>query len=190
LTDKVQLKAQKHIICSFKETLQHAMINYIYALSDNKLNVVYVGMSQTKDLGRPYQHKMSHNEELRKWYNSLGYEPIVQILEKDILDVRAAETRWIKHFEELGYDLFNKVVNGTNFNLSQESVSLGSYLKERRRLSGLTQEQLADRLGLALTVVRKIEQGKTNFVFEGLIQYSKAFGMEIIVTKSEHPERE
>ena len=40
------------------------MTNYIYALSDNKLNVVYVGMSQTKDLIRPYQHRMSHNEEV------------------------------------------------------------------------------------------------------------------------------
>ena len=91
------------------------MTNYIYALSDNELNVVYVGMSQTKDLVRPYQHRMSHNEELKEWYNSLGYEPIVQILEKDILDIRTAETKWIKHFEELGHSLFNKVVSGTHF---------------------------------------------------------------------------
>lgn len=160
------------------------MINYIYALSDNKLNVVYVGMSQTKDLGRPYQHKMSHNEGLREWYNSLGYEPIVQILEKDILDIRAAETKWIKHFEKLGYSLFNQYASGTHFVLSEELVTLGSYLKERRQLTGLTQEQLADRLGMALTVVRKIEQGKTNFVFDGLIQYSKAFSMDIIVTEA------
>ena len=158
------------------------MTNYIYALSDNELNVVYVGMSQTKDLVRPYQHRMSHNEKLKEWYNSLGYEPIVQILEKDILDIRTAETKWIKHFEELGHSLFNKVVSGTHFVLSQESITLGSYLKERRRLTQLTQEQFADRLGIAVTVVRKIEQGKTNFVFDGLIQYAKAFGIDIIAT--------
>jgi len=158
------------------------MTNYIYALSDNELNVVYVGMSQTKDLVRPYQHRMSHNEGLKEWYNSLSYEPIVQILEKDILDIRAAETKWIKHFEELGHSLFNKVVSGSYFVLSQESVTLGSYLKEKRRLAGLTQEQFADRLGIALTVVRKIEQGKTNFVFDGLLQYAKAFGIDIIAT--------
>ena len=161
------------------------MTNYIYALSDNELNVVYVGMSQTKDLVRPYQHRMSHNEELKEWYNSLGYEPIVQILEKDILDIRTAETKWIKHFEELGHSLFNKVVSGYHFVLSQESITLGSYLKERRRLTELTQEQLADRLGIALTVVRKIEQGKTNFVFDGLIQYAKAFGIDIIATEKQ-----
>lgn len=158
------------------------MTNYIYALSDNELNVVYVGMSQTKDLVRPYQHKMSHNAELKEWYNSLDYEPIVQILEKDILDIRTAETKWIKHFEERGHRLFNKVVSGTHFVLSQESASLGSYLKRRRRLTGLTQNQFADRLGIAVTVVRKIEQGKTNFVFDNLIQYAKAFGMDIIAT--------
>ena len=141
-----------------------------------------MGMSQTKDLVRPYQHRMSHNEELKEWYNSLGYEPIVQILEKDILDIRTAETKWIKHFEELGHSLFNKVVSGTHFVLSQESITLGSYLKERRRLTELTQKQFADRLGIAITVVRKIEQGKTNFVFDGLIQYAKAFGIDIIAT--------
>jgi len=158
------------------------MTNYIYALSDNELNVVYVGMSQTKDLVRPYQHRMSHNEGLKEWYNSLGYEPIVQILEKDVLDIRTAETKWIKHFEELGYILFNKVVSGTCFVLSEESVTLGSYLKEQRKLHLLTQEELADRLGIALTVVRKIEQGKTNFVFDGLVQYAKAFNIDIIAT--------
>jgi|11BtaG_2_1085332.scaffolds.fasta_scaffold45999_2 DNA-binding XRE family transcriptional regulator len=162
------------------------MTNYIYALSDNELNVVYVGMSQTKDLVRPYQHRMSHNEKLKEWYNSLDYEPIVQILEKDILDIRKAETKWIKHFEELGHSLFNKVVNGTHFVLSQESITLGSYLKERRRLTDLTQEQFADRLGISLTVVRKIEQGKTNFVFDGLLQYAKAFGIDITATEKPH----
>ena len=160
------------------------MINYVYALSDKKLNVVYVGMSQARGLTRPYEHKMSHNQNLQRWYNSLGYEPIVHILERDILDIRAAEAKWIKHFENLGHNLFNKVIGETHFIVSEESTTLGSYLKAKRRILGLTQEQLADRLGMALTVVRKIEQGKTNFVFDALIQYSKAFGLDVIVTET------
>lgn len=158
------------------------MINYVYALSDKDLNVVYVGMSQVKSFTRPYQHKMSNNPELKEWYNSLGYEPIIQILETNVLDIRSAEIKWINHFLELGHNLFNKVIGGIFFTLTEETVSLGSFLKGRRKLSNITQEEFADKLGIALTVVRKIEQGKTDFVFDGLLQYTKAFGMDLIAT--------
>ncbi|MBC8756996.1 helix-turn-helix transcriptional regulator [Kordia sp. YSTF-M3] len=40
--------------------------------------------------------------------------------------------------------------------------SLSEFVKERRKEVDLTQEEFADRAGVALTVVRKIEQGKTN----------------------------
>ncbi|HQN82232.1 MAG TPA: helix-turn-helix domain-containing protein, partial [Bacteroidales bacterium] len=39
---------------------------------------------------------------------------------------------------------------------------LAAFVKERRKEVNLTQEELADRAGIALTVIRKIEQGKTN----------------------------
>lgn len=163
------------------------MINYIYAISDSQLNVVYVGMSQVSDLERPYQHKDSHNDELKYWHVSLGYEPIVHILERDVLDIRKAESKWIYHFKSLGHKLFNKTENVRTFNLSNsdEVVSLGSYVKSRRRLAKITQAQLAQRLAIALTVVRKIEQGKTNFVFAGLIEVTKAFGLDVYVSKKD-----
>lgn len=39
---------------------------------------------------------------------------------------------------------------------------LAQFVKERRKEVNLTQEEFAERAGVALTVVRKIEQGKTN----------------------------
>jgi len=39
---------------------------------------------------------------------------------------------------------------------------LSEFVKERRKEVNLTQEEFAERAGVALTVIRKIEQGKTN----------------------------
>ena len=39
---------------------------------------------------------------------------------------------------------------------------LSEFVKSRRKEVNLTQEEFAERTGVALTVVRKIEQGKTN----------------------------
>ena len=38
--------------------------------------------------------------------------------------------------------------------------SLKTFLKEKRKQAGLTQLEFAERAGVALTVIRKIEQGK------------------------------
>ncbi len=43
---------------------------------------------------------------------------------------------------------------------------LAEFVKERRKDVNLTQEEFAERAGVALTVVRKIEQGKTNMNME------------------------
>lgn len=37
---------------------------------------------------------------------------------------------------------------------------LASFVKEKRKLAGLTQEEFAERASVALMVIRKIEQGK------------------------------
>ena len=41
-------------------------------------------------------------------------------------------------------------------------MQLSTFVKDRRKQVGLTQEEFAERAGVALTVLRKIEQGKTN----------------------------
>ena len=53
---------------------------------------------------------------------------------------------------------------------------LAEFVKEKRLESGLTQEEFADRAGVALTVVRKIEQGKGNLNLEKANQVLRMFG--------------
>lgn len=40
--------------------------------------------------------------------------------------------------------------------------NLAEFVKQRRKEVNLTQEEFAERAGVALTVIRKIEQGNTN----------------------------
>lgn len=54
--------------------------------------------------------------------------------------------------------------------------NLAQFLKEKRKENHLTQEQFAERAGVALTVVRKIEQGKENLNLEKVNQALRMFG--------------
>lgn len=54
--------------------------------------------------------------------------------------------------------------------------SLAEFVKGRRKEAGLTQEEFAARAGVALTVIRKIEQGKPNLNFEKVNQVLSMFG--------------
>jgi len=56
---------------------------------------------------------------------------------------------------------------------------LATFLKERRKEVNLTQEEFAERAGVALTVVRKIEQGKTNLNMDKVNLILKMFGHEL-----------
>jgi len=53
---------------------------------------------------------------------------------------------------------------------------LDVFVKERRKAAGLTQEEFADRTGVALTVIRKIEQGKTNLNMDKVNLILEMFG--------------
>jgi y4mF family transcriptional regulator len=54
--------------------------------------------------------------------------------------------------------------------------TLEAFVKNRRKEAGLTQEEFAERAGVALTVIRKIEQGKGNLQLEKVNQVLKMFG--------------
>jgi y4mF family transcriptional regulator len=56
---------------------------------------------------------------------------------------------------------------------------LAEFVKERRREVKLTQEEFAERAGVALTVIRKIEQGQTNLNLDKVNQVLKMFGHEL-----------
>ncbi|EDM37474.1 hypothetical protein PBAL39_10031 [Pedobacter sp. BAL39] len=53
---------------------------------------------------------------------------------------------------------------------------LASFVKERRKLTGLTQQEFSDKVGVALTVIRKIEQGKENLNLSSVNQVLLMFG--------------
>ena len=53
---------------------------------------------------------------------------------------------------------------------------LSQFVKDKRREEKLTQEEFEDRAGVALTVIRKIEQGKENLNLSSVNQVLKMFG--------------
>ena len=58
-------------------------------------------------------------------------------------------------------------------------MDLSEFVKTRRKAVNLTQEEFADKAGVALTVVRKIEQGKTNLSMEKVNIVLQMFGHEL-----------
>ena len=56
---------------------------------------------------------------------------------------------------------------------------LAAFVKGRRKEVNLTQEEFADRAGVALTVIRKIEQGKTNLNLDKVNLVLSMFGHEL-----------
>ncbi|MBV6878762.1 helix-turn-helix domain-containing protein [Epilithonimonas ginsengisoli] len=59
-------------------------------------------------------------------------------------------------------------------------TNLSNFVKKKRKEANLTQEEFADRTGVALTVVRKIEQGKDNLSLAKVNQVLLMFGSKLI----------
>jgi y4mF family transcriptional regulator len=71
--------------------------------------------------------------------------------------------------------------------------SLAEFVKEKRKEANLSQQEFAERAGVALTVIRKIEQGKGNLNLEKVNHVLKMFGHELapvnskeLLQKAEH----
>lgn len=62
--------------------------------------------------------------------------------------------------------------------------NIAEFVKERRKEVGLTQEEFAERTGVALTVIRKIEQGKSNLNMDKVNLVLKMFGHELAAVSS------
>ncbi|MES1226146.1 MAG: helix-turn-helix domain-containing protein [Bacteroidota bacterium] len=57
--------------------------------------------------------------------------------------------------------------------------TLHEFVKEKRKEAKLTQPEFANKAGVALTVIRKIEQGKGNMNLEKVNQVLSMFGHEL-----------
>jgi y4mF family transcriptional regulator len=62
--------------------------------------------------------------------------------------------------------------------------NLAEFVTQRRKEVNLTQEEFAERTGVALTVVRKIEQGKTNLNMDKVNLVLQMFGHELAPVNS------
>ena len=60
-------------------------------------------------------------------------------------------------------------------------MNLSTYLKQQRKQTNLTQEELAAKAGVGLRLVREIEQGKTTMRMDKVNQILALFGAELIV---------
>mgnify|MGYP003584229358 CR=1 FL=1 len=57
--------------------------------------------------------------------------------------------------------------------------NLAQFVKQKRKEINMTQEEFAERAGVALTVIRKIEQGKDNLSLSKVNQVLMMFGHKL-----------
>ena len=63
--------------------------------------------------------------------------------------------------------------------MDKERSVLSTFLKEKRKITKLTQEELAFKAGVGLRFIRDIEQGKTTLRMDKVNQVLKLFGHEL-----------
>jgi y4mF family transcriptional regulator len=66
---------------------------------------------------------------------------------------------------------------------------LSEFVKSKRKQLGLTQEEFAEKAGVALTVIRKIEQGKENLSLSKVNQVLSMFGHVLVPTNEKDATR-
>jgi DNA-binding XRE family transcriptional regulator len=162
-------------------------------------DIHYIGKT-TKGMSRPLQHATdSHSAKVKEWVEGLrdiGHKPEVKILEtvSDVNNLDSRERYWIQYRLNKGDLLLNdclvtpllisndldKIIGDGE---GMEMERIGRFIKERRGSVGLTQEEFADKTAVALTVLRKIEQGKSNINLEGLLSILRMFGCTLDVVK-------
>ena len=66
-----------------------------------------------------------------------------------------------------------------SFEAAAESFCLAECLKEQRRLAGLTQQQLADRIGTKKSYISRIENGRSDVQLSTLFRIFNGLGKRI-----------
>jgi len=61
-------------------------------------------------------------------------------------------------------------------------MELSEFIKEKRKQTNLTQQDLADKAGVGLRFVREMEQGKTTLRMDKVNQVLRLFGHEMAPT--------
>lgn len=177
------------------------MSRIIYALKcPFTKEIHYIGKSE-KGIVRPSKHlKKSHSEKINDWVNSLkiiGHKPEIEILEKvsENVNIDERESYYIRKYLSKGNILLNSILYNSNLvvdkfenhlieNKENNINEISEFIKQRRKALGITQEDFSNRSGVALTVLRKIEQYKTNVNLESLLRLLEMFGYTITIKKN------
>ena len=174
----------------------------IYALCCPVTEEVHYNGKSTSALIRPMQHlSNSHSEKIKQWVSDLkelNYSPKIKIIEYvfPFDDINNRERYWVQYYLNNGNLLLNealitpliinpnldKILNGTDLQ-DIDFLKISRFVKERRKMTNLGQKEFAEKAGVALTVIRKIEQGKTNVNFDGLLQILNMFGCTLEIVK-------
>jgi hypothetical protein len=169
----------------------------IYALKCPFTNEIhYIGKS-TNGMIRPSSHlTKSHSEKIQKWVEELkifGHAPVIEVLyyvseQENIDDI---EDTLIKKHIKKGCVLLNSyLIHPLTIspNLEQSDYNgmklIGEFIKNKRKTTGLTQVEFADRAGVGLRFLREIEQNtKDNFYTEPINTVLSMFGCKLSIEK-------
>ena len=67
-------------------------------------------------------------------------------------------------------------------------MSLSQFLKQKRKINGLTQEELAEKAGVGLRFIREIEQGKETLRMDKVNDVLHLFGYQLAPQRKEDAE--
>ncbi len=89
----------------------------------------------------------------------------------------------LTHIEDLITEDFGAV--GTperdRFEMECDAFIIGEQLKEERRKAGLTQEQLAERIGTKKSFISRVERGHTDIQLSTLVKLFHGLGRQVRV---------
>ena len=160
----------------------------------------YVGKTKVGML-RPISHmKKSHSKKIIEWVDDLrmlGNKPDIEILEyvRDEDDLDRRETYWVRKCLDDGCILLNEyLVKPISLRLNLQEIlegsgdeykAIGRFIADRRKMVGLTQEDFANKMGVGIALIRKLEQGKKEMQFSKVLHVLTAFGCTLGVFKIE-----
>lgn len=169
----------------------------------------YIGKSSS-GLERPKTHlTYSHNESVRIWVEELkseGYFPIIDVIEEcDEFNLDETEKKWINHYTDRGYELFNvqrylgKDVEKIKKDIDKEksllmnelndiklkrqlTSNLGLLIKARRKELNITQKDLSEIVGISFKSISEIELEQRNPSLDTVKKILDVLGCEINFT--------